>query len=296
MADLTIDLKNKLQNIANEKKVLLMSFIAPDSIVKTSPISTDYAKIKVQDLYAIEKKIEEVKKVIQLPKELHLIIQTPGGDLYASTKIAMYLQKLFGKNIVAFVPYEAASGGTILCLAAKKIVMDSTSNLTPIDPQVFYGDQRISVTSYEQALKDFKKDFGNFRPQEIPSPYQQLAGRFDPVIAKELSKIAWDNLNVAYGLLLVSQEPKTDDEKSKIIDAAFKLGNSDSPHSHIINADEASKYLNIDHSSENLELLTLYKEWISAKLKEETTSHIIDVFYPLTENPTEKENPDDKKE
>lgn len=282
MADLSQELTDKLQITANKEGALLMSFIAPESIVRVSPASVDYARIRVQDLYNIEKKVEEIKKTLgKLPEKLHLVIHSPGGDLYASTKIAYYLQKVFGTTIQAFVPYEAASGGTLLCLSAKSIVMDEASNLTPIDPQTVYKGKSVSVTSYEQALKDFKKDYGNLKPEDLPNPYAQLANHFEPIIAKEMDRRAWDMLNVAYKLLLFSQEAKTQDERNKCLRSVFKLGNSDSPHTHVISADEAKKFgLNIDESTQSHTLLMLYKEWVSVKLNERTVSHIIDAFYP----------------
>lgn len=285
MAELKQELINELQAIANSEKALLLSFIAPSSIIRTSPASIDYAEITLKDLYKIEKRIEQVETALgSLPKKLHLIIHTPGGDLYTATKIAIYLQKLFGSKIQAFVPYEAASGGTIMCLAAKSIVMDTISNLTPIDPQVSYKGQRISVTTYEQAIKDFKKEYENLRPEELPSPSPQMANQFDPIIAKEMNRKAWDMLNVAYQLLVTSQGAKTEAEKKKLYAPVFELGNSDRPHSHVISADEARSFgLNIDTSSESLTLLKLYKKWVSAKLDEKIASHIIDIYYPMEE-------------
>jgi len=276
-------LEEQLQNIADTDQALLLSFIAPDSIVRKSPASFDYASIKVRDFYQIESIIEGLKEENKLPEKLHLIIQTPGGDLATSTKIAKYLQHEFDDRIEAYVPYEAASGGTIICLAAKCIVMGTTSNISPIDPQIPYRYGRIAATTYQHALNDFEKKYGNMRPEEIPSPYQQMANQFDPVTAKEMSKIAWDTLDVAYKLLLNSQkpDPKKPDEQLRISNSVFSLGSSDSPHSHIITADEAKKIgLNIDDSNENLTRLKLYKQWVTARLNEEQEYHIIETFIP----------------
>lgn len=289
MAEVSPELTLKLQQIANKEKALVMSFIAPDSIVRTSPTSIDYARIRVQDLYAIEKIIEDYKKTGRsLPKKLHLVIHSPGGDLDASTKIASYLQKKFDE-IIAYVPYEAASGGTILCLAAQSIVMDCASNLTPIDPQVVYKGQRISVTSYEQAINDFKRNNANLKPEELSSPLPQMANQFDPIIAKEMSRKAVDIITVAYRLLTKSKKPKTKEDILNIYETAFWIGNSETPHSHIIFIDEARKNgLSIDDSNESLTLLMLYKEWVSVKLNERKATHIINVFWPETRTKSEK--------
>lgn len=283
LKDLDESLKGDLQKVADDNKVLLMSYIAPDMIRK-SPVSYGFATIKVQDLYKIEAEIEALKAKKSLPKKLHLIIQTPGGELYTTIKIAKYLQSIFKDQIEAYVPYEAASGGTILCLAAKIIVMDNASNLTPIDPQVPYKNETVSATSYEQAINEFKKDFGLLSPGEIPSPYQQMGRGFDPIIAKEMDKIARDALSTGLKLLLKSQvpNPKKPEERRKLFFAAWSLVNSDWPHSHVITADDARDNigLNIDTTAPKLELLKLYKKWVSARLKEETDNHVIECFCP----------------
>ncbi|MDO8583349.1 MAG: hypothetical protein Q7R51_02370 [bacterium] len=296
MADDKPELREKLQEVANKENALIMSFIAPDSTIRTSPTSIAYARIRVQDLYDIERTIEDYKKEKgSLPKKLHLIIHTPGGDLSASTKIATYLQDKF-EEIVAFIPYEAASGGTILCLAASTIVMDSASNLSPIDPQVLYKGQRISVTSYEQAINDFKKKNGNLKPEELSSPLPQMANQFDPIIAREMSRLAADIISVAYRLLSKSQKPTNLAEKLKILDTVFWIGNSETPHTHIIFADEAYRNgLKIDNSNENLTLLMLYKEWVSAKLNENQATHVIKVYSPDAKRIKKQEVKDEQK-
>ncbi len=96
-----------------------------------------------------------------------------------------------------------------------------------------------------------------------------------------MDKIAWDVLNVAYKLLLTSQDAKTPEERRRCLNIALELGNSDRPHNHVICISEAKSFrLNIDDSVQNRTLLTLYKEWVSDKLNEKSLSHIIDIYYP----------------
>lgn len=283
-------LESNLQEIADKTNSLIMSFIAPDTIVRNSPVSYDYAKITIQDLYEIEKKVEELRKEKNLPKKLKLVIHTPGGRVDASTKIAKYLQKNFDE-IVAYVPYEAASGGTILCLTAKKIVMCSTSSLTPIDPQVVYKGQRISATTYKQIADEFKNTFSTLSPDEIPSPFQQMINQFDPIMYKEMEKTVFDSLTVAVDLLKKTRNAKTDEEMEKIYGIAFALGKTTLPHSHLIDVDDAKEMqLPIDDSSEELENLQLFKQWVSSKLNDRETNHIIETYSPKNA----KENSEEK--
>lgn len=277
------DLQKELQAAADNNKALVMSFIAPDTIVKKSPASYDYAQITYQDLYNIEKQIEPLKEQGKLPKKLHLIIHTPGGRADATTKIARYLQEHF-EEIDAYVPYEAASGGTVLCLAAKLIVMGSTSNLTPIDPQIVYKRQRISATSYEQAIKEMERKYSTSSPDDIPSPYQQMCNQFDPIIAKEMSKTLFDSIMVALELLEVSQKPKNEKDRNRIFGIALALTKTDFPHDHQFNMKSAEEIgLTISHDDSKVLLLKTYKKWVSCKLDEKETNHLIETYVPKEE-------------
>lgn len=69
-------------------------------------------------------------------KGLDLILHTPGGELAATESLVIYLRSIFGNNIRAIIPQIAMSGGTIIALSCKKIVMGKQSSIGPIDPQI----------------------------------------------------------------------------------------------------------------------------------------------------------------
>ncbi len=74
-----------------------------------------------------------------------LLIQTPGGGTDATEALVSIIQTLM-PDLRAIVPRAAKSNGTLLCLAAKTIVMGPTSELGPIEPHV----QGIPATILEQ--------------------------------------------------------------------------------------------------------------------------------------------------
>lgn len=278
----------ELQKIATDNDVLVLSFIAPDKSVKVSPVGVAYASLDIDDLYEIEKVIESLEEEGPLPKNLHLIIQTPGGFAHVATKIAKYLRSSFD-NITAYVPYEASSGGTVLCLAANRVVMGRMANLTPIDPQVMYKGQRVSAASYQQAVNDLRRSFGKMTPDEIPPPYQQLAEKLDPVILQEMNKRYQDAMLVAAELLDLSYKPKDEAEIDKVIQIAKSLAFSPRPHSHLIEKEEAESLgINIDETDECKKLLKIYKNWVSLVLGEEKASHVIHHFKPKKAKSTRK--------
>ncbi len=264
------ELKVKLEKIATENNVLILSFIAPDAVLKVSPTSFSYASIENKDIYNLEKTIEEMKENASLPDKLHLIIQTPGGALSTSFKIANY------QEIQVFIPYEASSGGTLMCLAANKITMSDFANLTPIDPQVIYKGERVSAYRIIEAVDSFQKKFGETRPLDIPPPWQQMGEKFDPIIYHEMDTSVWQSIFYASRLLKKSGYPE---KESTLI--AVQLARTAYSHGHCIDSVEAKEIgLNICNDEKSLALLKEYKNYLSIRLKETVDYHIIESFAP----------------
>jgi ClpP class serine protease len=73
---------------------------------------------------------------LDFDRGLDLILHSPGGDVAATESIIDYLRSKFGADIRTIVPQISMSGGTMLSLAGRQIVMGWHSNLGPIDPQI----------------------------------------------------------------------------------------------------------------------------------------------------------------
>jgi ClpP class serine protease len=81
---------------------------------------------------------EAVLRAIKLTGDgvpIDLILHTPGGLVLASEQIARALCR-HKAPVTVFVPHYAMSGGTLIALAADKIVMDENAVLGPVDPQL----------------------------------------------------------------------------------------------------------------------------------------------------------------
>ena len=81
---------------------------------------------------------EQILRVIRLtPPDtpIDLILHTPGGLVLATEQIALALQRHPGE-VTVLVPHYAMSGGTLLALAADRVLMDENAVLGPVDPQV----------------------------------------------------------------------------------------------------------------------------------------------------------------
>ncbi len=81
---------------------------------------------------------EQILRAIRMtPKDMpiDLIIHTPGGLALAATQIANALAD-HEAEVRVIVPHYAMSGGTLIALAADKIIMDEHAVLGPVDPQL----------------------------------------------------------------------------------------------------------------------------------------------------------------
>lgn len=67
-------------------------------------------------------------------EELHLLLDTPGGDGESAVRLARSAQARCSA-LTVIVPNQAKSAGTLLAMGAHHILMGPTSDLGPVDPQ-----------------------------------------------------------------------------------------------------------------------------------------------------------------
>lgn len=73
-----------------------------------------------------------------------LILHTPGGVTNATETLVAYLHSKF-TDIEVIVPAYAMSAGTMISLAANRVVMGRQSQLGPIDPQLPFSGRMVSA-------------------------------------------------------------------------------------------------------------------------------------------------------
>src|SRR5699024_5180604 len=87
-------------------------------------------------------------------KGLDLLLHTPGGDVAATESIVPYLQSLYDGNIRAIIPQLAMSGGTLIALSCKEIIMGRQSSIGPVDPQVAGMPAQGLLEEFELATQE----------------------------------------------------------------------------------------------------------------------------------------------
>jgi ClpP class serine protease len=81
---------------------------------------------------------EEVIRAIEMTggqRPIGLVLHTPGGLVLAAEQIAAALAA-HDAHVTVYVPHYAMSGGTMIALAADRIVMGPSAVLGPVDPQI----------------------------------------------------------------------------------------------------------------------------------------------------------------
>lgn len=76
-----------------------------------------------------------------------IVLNSPGGSAETVEKMVEIVRYHYGE-VHFIVPDEAMSAGTIFALSGDKILMDYTSSLGPIDPQVHNGKDWVPALGY----------------------------------------------------------------------------------------------------------------------------------------------------
>lgn len=118
-------------------------------------------------------------KSIGAAGDLDLIVQSPGGDGMAAEKLLDLCRKHCAGRLRVVVPLYAKSAATLLALGADEIVMGESSELGPIDAQVFIIQdnqvQQVSADHFLRARNEATNDLASDQPERILAAQIQLA-------------------------------------------------------------------------------------------------------------------------
>jgi ClpP class serine protease len=127
---------------------------------------------------------EELLVDVGVSPKLHLLLQSPGGDGEAAVRIARSAQARCDEFSV-IVPDIAKSAGTLLALGADHIIMGSTSDLGPVDPQIMVKPNAPFVAAKDiiKSVEDAAKAV-----QEQPDTYALYSALLSDVSALMLQQ------------------------------------------------------------------------------------------------------------
>ncbi len=201
-----------------------------------------------------------LKETVDKDSKLDIFLYTRGGATNAVWPIVGLLRE-FDADFEVLIPFRAHSSGTMLAIAAKKIVMTSLAELSPIDPttsnqfnprdsedpKAHLGIAVEDVTSDQEFWKDvigFSKKGGLSLDQKyaLLQPHLiRLSTELHPLALGNVHRVYMRIRVLAKKLLEKNYKP---DKRDGIIDSLTKSYYS---HHHMINRNEAKEILGADH-------------------------------------------------
>lgn len=172
--------------------------------------------------------------------DLHLMLCSPGGDGEVAIRLARMAQAACDSFVVV-VPEIAKSAATILTLGADEVIMGPTSDLGPIDPQIFLPDRgfvsaKDLIASVTRAIEEVDR-----RPNTYPLVTAMLAGI--DVTAVEFARSALGRTD-DIARQAIASNPRRGAEAVEAMLAAIQGPLISEPRSHgaVIGASEANRF------------------------------------------------------
>lgn len=274
--------------VAEQNDAALIAFIAPYRGVRISPTEEARAFISIADEFGVEALVRKISNTHF--KNAYLLVNSPGGAMSSSYKIARAIRITFD-NIITFVPHIAASGGTLLALAGNEIVMGPMSHLTPLDVQINYKETSVSAATFMKFFTRATKWFETTKPEEAPYPRKALADKLDPFIMEEWSGSMDTAIDYVSDILNLAGY----EDSSQI---ANRLVLAYPSHSYVITQEKANEIgLSTRDSTEVEDIWDMMRYWLSKYMFEEEMTHCIRYVLPSIEKDITKkeENNDSKK-
>jgi hypothetical protein len=148
-----------------------------------------------------------VELLHNVPRDSNIdfLLHTAGGDIDAAEKIVSMLRTAVGKGrLRVIVPDFAKSAGTLIALAADKVVMSDSSELGPIDPQFLKrdGDGNVRWHSVLNYLNAYQTLCDKLRETPADVPTQIMLSKLDPTtvvlfeaVSRRARTLAEEHLN-----------------------------------------------------------------------------------------------------
>lgn len=73
---------------------------------------------------------------VESEKRLAVVLRTLGGSAETTERFVQVIRRFYPNEVAFIVPDMAMSAGTIFCMSGDRILMDYSSSLGPIDPQI----------------------------------------------------------------------------------------------------------------------------------------------------------------
>lgn len=188
---------------------------------------------------------------LDFKKGLDLILHTPGGEVAATESIIDYIRSKFGSDVRIIVPQISMSGGTMIALSGKVILMGRHSNLGPIDPQLG-GKPAIAII----------EEFNQARSEILANPnaallWQPILQQYPPTILSFADQsIKWAREIGKKSLLdgMLKGDEDAEQKADRIVEFMLSQDLHHAHGRHIHRSELQAQGLNIESLEENADL------------------------------------------
>lgn len=243
----------EIESLRHGRRLISLCNFDREEYPRINSVQTQFAENIKEPLFRV------LKETAGKADGVDLFLYTRGGEVNAVWPIACLLRE-FDENFEVLIPYRAHSSGTLLALAASKIVMGPLGELSPIDPTVGnqfnprdnagnpLGISVEDVSAFQEFLKTVYKNSGADDADDISEWMQPHLARLTevvhPVALGNVHRVV-QQISVLAELLMKKHYGCDEDVKSKINHLTTKFYS----HHHMINRLEAQEILGADHVS-----------------------------------------------
>ncbi|OYT57302.1 MAG: hypothetical protein B6U76_01405 [Desulfurococcales archaeon ex4484_217_2] len=218
-------------------------------------------------------------------RKLFLLIQSPGGSVISSFKVAKLIREN-AKDVTSFIIHFAMSGGTLMVLASNKVVMGPISHVSPIDIQIKYKEDFISSNDIIRAFKGVSALFEKVPEENAPYSWKVLAEKLDPIMIQEAMNT--NELAKTYALRLLMHEYSLLKDKAEEI--VERLVEGYPTHDYVIDYKELKEILGEDNviyveelgeEDKIRKLWDTFESWFSKYKDISSNRHIVRYYVKL---------------
>lgn len=245
-------LMEAIEKLRGGRKLLVLSNFDRASSPPLPGLGVPFSPEVKESLYRV------LKETPIKQKGIDLFIYTRGGDTNAVWPIVSLLRE-FDPEFEVLVPFRAHSAGTMVALAAKKIVMTRIAELSPIDPST--GNQfnpidsqnpqnRLGISVEDvNAYRDFVKEIFSLGDKTTAQDRQTMQP-FIQKLVMDVHPLALGNVHRVHKLIqrlaekLLKCNPVPERDNDKVVKQLIVEPYS---HLHMISRDEAKTILGGQH-------------------------------------------------
>jgi hypothetical protein len=183
---------------------------------------------------------EELLSGIDPARDLHVLLNSPGGDGEVAVRLIRSCQ-LRCKNLVVIVVDWAKSAATLFALGAHQILMGPAADLGPVDPQMQVGG-RIGIASAKDIIAAVED--ATLKVQAAPETYPVWASLLSDItgVMVQQARSALTRSNDLLREALASEPTRTPEDLARLTQTLEEpLITRPQSHGAIFSADDAER-------------------------------------------------------